>query len=259
MLSKPDLINIGIIKDTDMEIPSKALLSVEVVRALYEYGLGWALNIPLQFISPKGDMHPVMVIPGLGTGDKSTHYIRNFLDGIGYNSYSWGLGRNLGPKNGLDNLLIQLVDRVKQISELNGGQPVSIIGWSLGGIYAREIAKASPDLVRQVITMGTPFKGDTFSTNATFLYEMLSKDKSHLNPEIAKRISIPPSVPFTSIYSKTDGVVHWSSSIETTGPFSENIEIPGASHLGLGHNPMSMYIVANRLAQKLETWAPYNT
>lgn len=242
-----------------MEIPSKALLSVEVIRAIYEYGLGWILNIPLQFISPKGDAHPVMIIPGLGTADGSTHYIRNFLDGIGYTTYSWGLGRNLGPKNGLDQLLKQLTERVEQISDLHNGQQVSIIGWSLGGIYAREIAKTIPGSVRQVITMGTPFKGDKFSTNATFLYEMLSKDKSHCDPEIAKRISVPPAGPFTSIYSKTDGVVHWSSSIEVPGPYSENIEIPGASHLGLGHNPMSMYVVANRLAQSTENWKPYSS
>jgi pimeloyl-ACP methyl ester carboxylesterase len=242
-----------------MEIPSKALLSVEVVRAIYEYGLGLVLNIPLQFISPKGDKHPVMIIPGLGTSDASTHYIRNFLHGIGYTPYSWGLGRNLGPRQGLDKLLLQLTQRVEEISTLHNGQQVSIIGWSLGGIYAREIAKTIPDKVRQVITMGTPFKGDTFSTNATLLYEMLSKDKSHRDPEIAKRISIPPDLPFTSIYSKTDGVVHWSSSLEIITPIHENIEIPGASHLGLGHNPMSMYVVANRLSQKRENWKPYNT
>ena len=241
-----------------MEIPSKALLSVELIRAFYEYGLGCILSVPLQFISPKGNGQPVMVIPGLGTTDTSTQYVRNFLSGIGYTPYSWGLGRNIGPKFGIDKLLRQLTERVRDISNLSGGQRVTIIGWSLGGIYAREISKLVPDLVEQVITLGTPFKGDYSGTNATFLYEMLSKDKSHKDPGIIKRIGTAPPVPFTSLYSKTDGVVHWTCSIEDESPIAENIEIPGASHLGLGHNPICMYVIANRLAQQQETWSPYH-
>jgi len=105
--------------------------------------------------------------------------------------------------------------------------------------------------------MGTPFKGDFSNSHATFLYEILSKDKSHRDPQIIERVNMPPPVPFTSIYSKTDGVVHWKSSIEEVGKFSENIEVPGASHLGLGHNPITMYIVADRLTQDKENWKPF--
>jgi pimeloyl-ACP methyl ester carboxylesterase len=236
--------------------PSKALLSVEVLRAIYEYGLGWLLNVPLQFISPKGDNHPVIIIPGLGTSDGSTHFIRHFLTNLGYDTHPWGLGRNLGPKNGMDVLLDKLVERTEYVSKASDGQQVSIIGWSLGGIYAREIAKVIPGTVRQVITLGTPFKG-TDSTNATLLYELLSKDTSHKDPDILRKIAEPPPVPFTSIYSRTDGVVHWESSIEVPGAQSENIEVPGACHLGLGHNPISMFIIANRLSQTKDNWAPY--
>jgi hypothetical protein len=118
------------------------------------------------------------------------------------------------------------------------------------------MAKINPDIVRQVITLGTPFKSVT-GTNLDFLYEKLCGDTSHKDPKVLKRIAQPPPVPFTSIYSKTDGVVHWHASIEDTGTQSENIEIPGASHLGLGHNPISMYILANRLIQTRETWSPY--
>lgn len=239
-----------------MGVPSKALLGVEVIRAIYEYGLGWLFNMPLQFISPKGDGHPVIVLPGLGTADGSTQYIRSFLHDLGYDTHPWGLGRNLGPRHGIDKLLDQLIERIRVISDQSGGQQVSIIGWSLGGIYGREIAKIVPDLVRQVITLGTPFKGGD-RTNAAYLYELLSKDHSHKDPEIIKKISTPPSVPFTSIYSKTDGVVHWECSIEDEGTVSENIEIPGASHLGLGHNPIAMYVIANRLTQKKDSWMPY--
>jgi hypothetical protein len=242
-----------------MEGPSKVLLSLEGIRALYEYGFGLLLNLPVQTISPKGDGHPIMVIPGLGTSDGSTNYIRSFLSGIGYSPHSWGLGRNLGPRQGMDKLLDQLTDRTAEISKAAGGQPVSIIGWSLGGIYSREIAKICPEIVRQVITLGTPFKSIGQGTNVAALYEFLSKDQSHKDPTIIKRISEPPPVPFTSLYSKTDGVVHWESSIEDEGPISENIEVPASSHLGLGHNPISMYVIANRLAQSRENWTRYNS
>lgn len=240
-----------------METPSKVLLSVEAIRGLYEYGLGCILSVPLKYICTKGDNHPIMVIPGLGTSDGSTQFIRSFLKDIGYTPHCWGLGRNLGPRNGFDQLLKDLVNQIQQISDKSNGKQVSIVGWSLGGIYGREIAKITPSLVRQVITLGTPFKSDKGGTNATALYELLSKDTSHKDPEIIKRISAPPPVPFTSIYSKTDGVVHWQCSIEDVTSHTENIEIPGASHLGLGHNPISMYIIADRLSQIKEMWSPY--
>jgi len=240
-----------------MSGPSKILLSVEAIRGLYEFGIGWLLNMPLQYISPKGDGHPVLILPGLGAGDSSTHYLRNFLEKIGYKPQTWNLGRNYGPRDGMDNMMDKLSARVSEISQLHDNSEVSIIGWSLGGIYGREIAKICPDLVRQVITLGTPFKSANNSTNASALYELLSKDKSHLDPEIIKKIGTAPPVPFTSMYSKSDGVVHWECSIEDSGPFYENIEIPGASHLGLGHNPISVFIIANRLLNTKECWTPY--
>lgn len=240
-----------------MTPPSKLLLVLEAVRSLFEYTQSILLSIPLQYISPKGDGHPVVVFPGLGTADGSTHYVRSFLTSLGYNVYPWGMGRNLGPRNGLDNLTSLILARIREISEENGGAKVSLIGWSLGGIYVREIAKAAPELVRQVITLGTPFKGDPDATNVTALYEFLSKDKSHYDPAIVESIAKKPDVPFTSIYSKTDGVVAWESSIEVVTDISENIEIPVASHLGLGHNPICLHIIANRLAQAANKWQHY--
>lgn len=242
-----------------MEGPSKMLLGLEAARCIYEYGLGLLLNTPLQFISPPGDGHPVVVIPGLGGSDGSTHYIRSFLDTLGYNSHSWGLGRNLGPRHGMEKLLASLVDRITAISDASGGAQISLIGWSLGGIYGREIAKQCPDLVRQVITLGTPFKSIGEGTNAARVYEMLSKDTSYRNPEILKKLGECPPVPFTSLYSKSDGVVNWQCSIEEESPTSQNIEVPGASHLGLGFNPIAMYVIANRLTQTKLNWTPYKS
>lgn len=240
-----------------MEGPSKVLLGLEAARGIYEYGLGWLLSAPLQFISPSGDGHPVVVIPGLGGSDGSTHYIRNFLNELGYTSHSWGLGRNLGPREGMDKMLTDLVTRVTEISDSANGAQISLIGWSLGGIYSREIAKQCPDIIRQVITLGTPFKAIGEGTNAAKVYEILSKDTSHRNPEVLKKLEECPPVPFTSLYSKTDGVVHWECSIEEESLISQNIEVPGASHLGLGHNPIAMYVIANRLAQTKASWLPY--
>jgi hypothetical protein len=240
-----------------MESPSKLLLLLEVVRSVFEYGQSVILNVPLQHISPKGDGHPVVIFPGLGTADGSTHFVRTFLSSMGYKVYPWGFGRNLGPQEGLAKLTEEMTNRIRAISLANGGAKVSLIGWSLGGIYVREIAKNDPDLVRQVITLGTPFKGDPTATNATMLYELLSKDKSHYDADFIEAVARRPEVPFTSIYSKTDGVVAWRSSIEIETEISENIEVPGASHLGLGHNPITMHIIANRLAQADQEWRLY--
>lgn len=240
-----------------MNGPSKVLLSLEAARGIYEYCLGLLLNAPLKLISPKGDGHPVMVLPGLGGSDGSTLYIRTYLQSIGYNCQSWGLGRNLGPRHGIEKLMADLGRQVRDLSDSANGDKVTLIGWSLGGIYSREIAKECPDIVRQVITLGSPFKCVDTGTNAGAVYEMLSRDLEYKKPEVVRKISQRPPVPFTSIYSKTDGVVNWRCSIEEESADSQNIEVPMASHMGLGFNPIAMYLVAERLAQTKETWKPY--
>lgn len=240
-----------------MKSPSKFLLLLEGVRSIFEYIQSIILTLPLQCIAPKGDGHPVIIFPGLGGADSSTRFMRSYLTSLGYKVYPWGLGRNIGPRAGLLKLTNDIRISVDDISRQNSNAKVTLIGWSLGGIYARELAKASPELVRQVITLGTPFKNTKNSTNAARLYELLSRDKSHLNDAMIKELAVKPSVPFTSIYSKTDGVVHWEASIEDETPFSENIEIPSASHLGLGHNPIVMHVIANRLAQSEDNWQRY--
>ena len=241
-----------------MTPPSKLLLILEASRSMMEYAQSILIGTSLQFLSTPGDGHPVIILPGLGASDESTHYIRNFLIGLGYNVYPWGLGVNLGPLDGIDKTTSVVSDRIKQISAENNGAKVSIIGWSLGGIYAREIAKALPHIVRQVITLGTPFKGGKGSTNIAELYELLSSDKSHLDPATIETIATKPNVPFTSIYSKTDGVVTWKCCIEDESDISQNIEIPAASHLGLIHNPLCMRIISDRLAQPPNNWQRYN-
>jgi pimeloyl-ACP methyl ester carboxylesterase len=155
-------------------------------------------------------------------------------------------------------VLERCLDRIHALHE-NYRQPVSLVGWSLGGVYARELAKLAPTVVRSVVTLGTPFAGPPSATNAWRLYEFVRGK----NPEVDARhfmLKNAPPVPTTSVYSKTDGVVAWEASIQAPCPVNactENIEIL-ASHVGMGMNPLALYAVADRLAQPHGQWAPFH-
>ena len=151
-------------------------------------------------------------------------------------------------------MLRQCAASVRALAERHG-QPVSLIGWSLGGLYAREVAKELPDLTRCVITLGTPFAGYPRATNAWRIYQLLSGQNAH-DPVVQQRLRIPPPVPTTSIYSRTDGIVAWPCSLNEPGPTGENIEVHG-SHVGMGVNPLALYAVADRLAQPVGAWKPF--
>src|SRR5918998_641019 len=122
-------------------------------RAVLEFG-AFAASAPALQLAPKGDGHPVLVLPGLAASDESTRPLRWFLRSRGYHTHGWRLGRNTGPS---DRIRKGLRDRVRGIADQHG-RPISLVGWSLGGIYAREIARLAPDAVRQVITLGSPFR-----------------------------------------------------------------------------------------------------
>ena len=136
------------------------------------------------------------------------------------------------------------------------GEPVSLLGWSLGRVYAREMAKTHPDIARCAITLGTPFTGHPRSTNAWRVYEWLTGTRVG-DPELMSQVRTPPPVPTTSIYSRSDGVVAWHCSLNAPGPLAENIEVP-ASHVGMGMNPRALYAIADRLAQPIGRWAPFD-
>ena len=200
---------------------------------------------------PRGDGHPVFVFPGMGANDFTTVPLRNLLDNLGYATKAWGQGFNFGPRNGV---LKKCAADVRALSEEHG-QPVSLIGWSLGGLYAREMAKQLPQHARCVITLGTPFSGHPRATNAWRIFELLSGQKAH-DPSMIERLRTPPPVPTTSIYSRTDGIVSWRCSLNPPGPLTENIEVH-ASHVGMGMNPLALYAVADRLAQAPGHWQPF--
>ncbi len=237
----------------DIAAPSGWLLAFEQ-RAFWEFWAGVGLYPALRHLAPKGDGHPVLVIPGLGASDISTALLRKFLDDLGYATYPWELGRNKGLK---DQGHAQMVRRLEQIYR-NHGRKVSLVGQSLGGVYARELARELPDLVRQVISLGSPFTGHPLASTGTHLYEWLSGDRFEdmdFNRHLEMRIK--PPVPTTSIYSKLDGVVAWQCSIETGQPNGESINLRGHSHIGMASAPLALYLIAERLAQPEGQWKPF--
>ena len=232
--------------------PSLMLMALEA-RAFWEFAAlvpAW----PLLQRAPRGDGHPVLVFPGLSASDASTMPLRQYLTGLGYEAAGWNQGFNFGPRAGV---LATARSHVEELF-LRTGQKVSLIGWSLGGVYAREMAKRMPDHVRQVITLGTPFTGSPKSTNAWRVFELTRGRKVEVEASNFD-IATPPPVPTTSIYSRTDGIVAWQCSIQPkdpSNPDTENVEV-SASHVGLGLNPSAWWVVADRLAQPEGGWKPF--
>ena len=235
----------------DIAAPGLALLALEL-RAPFEFGAVLPAWPALQR-APAGDGHTVLVFPGLSAGDATTAPLRGYLASRGYQTLGWGQGFNFGPRA----RVLQAARRhVKQACE-SSGRKVSLIGWSLGGVYARELAKELPDRVRTVITLGSPFAGPPKSTNAWRVYEWASGRKIERE---RGRFDLPaaPPQPTTSIFSRSDGIVAWQGSIQQPDHAqTENIEVL-ASHVGLGVNPSAWWAVADRLAQPEGQWRPFD-
>jgi pimeloyl-ACP methyl ester carboxylesterase len=234
--------------------PPHPLLTLVEGRAIFEYGSFVALRGLLGML-PKGDGHPVIVLPGFMAGDRSTAPMRRLLTSLGYKAHGWGLGRNvridLERERAMQDLLVR-------IFEESGGRKVSMIGWSLGGVFAREIAKAHPDKVRLVISLGSPISNDRNHSNARRLFEMLNgQEPEPLREGRYRDLGEAPPVPTTSILTKTDGVVGWRGSVQQAGGQTENIVVH-ASHMGLGVNPAVMVAIADRLAQAEGQWQPFD-
>jgi hypothetical protein len=232
------------------DLPPGPFLQLLETRAWLEAGASLAL-MPVWRLALRGDGHPVLVLPGLAASDESTRILRGFLRSRGFAVTGWKQGRNLGFRR---EVLTAVRGRLVQLAEQHR-RKVSIVGWSLGGIFARELAKAVPDAVRQVITLASPFTGHPRATNAFRLYEWISGHRVG-EPEIHEPLRNPPPVPTTSIWSRTDGIVSWRCSVERERPLTENIEI-NASHFGIGAHPLALYAIADRLAQPEGEWRPF--
>ena len=211
--------------------------------------------------APKGDGHPVLVIPGFLATDAYTGTMRGILDKIGYKTYGWENGVNAGLT---EEKIQRLYDRVEQISKENGGQKVSIIGWSLGGIEAHVMAHEMPEMIRDIITLGSPF-GISNHPDATpkvlvdAIQWLNEKEYTLKAPSMPERMLTPaPGVPTTSIYSKTDGIAGWHACLNPESTLSENIEVEDAGHLNFVVNPRVIGVIADRLAQKEGQWHPFD-
>jgi pimeloyl-ACP methyl ester carboxylesterase len=236
--------------EADLRAPNALLLMLEA-RAPWEYAAMLAA-LPWLKRLPHGDGHPVIVYPGLGAADVSTAPLRHFLQDLGYSAYPWKQGFNFGPRRGV----LDTVRRHLQRLHERHGEKVSLIGWSLGGLYARELAKEFPKLVRCVVTLGSPFTGHPRATNAWRFYEMVSGHDVR-DPKLIAQLRVAPPVPTTSIYSRSDGVVAWQCSVNDESPLAENIEVH-SSHVGMGMNPLALYAVADRLQQNPSAWQRFD-
>jgi thioesterase domain-containing protein len=221
--------------------PSLALLGSEPIRAALEYA-HWRVRKPAAARS--GDGHPVIVFPGLGASPRSVAPLTAFCRALGYDAQDWGRGLNTGPRGRFSDWLDELAEHVRQRA---GRRRMSLIGWSLGGIYAREIAKILNGRVRRVITLGTPFAASPRQTHASLAYALLSGQQLRDDPRLARRLRTAPDVPTTCIYSRSDGIVAWQTCVQTHGQAHvENVEVPG-SHCGLAWNRHVLAVVADRL------------
>lgn len=231
--------------------PSKWWLLLEG-RAAGELLTTLALR-PLLRRLVRGDGHPVLLLPGFLASDLSTRPLRRFLRDLGYYAHRWKLGRNLGAQGDLEE---RLSDRLEEVYEYHQ-QPVSLVGWSLGGIYARLLANRYPERVRSVISLGSPFAEDVKANNSWRLYEWITKERlDEVSAERLDEVRRTPPMATTSIFSRTDGVTAWRSALEMEGPRAESVEVRG-SHLGLGFNPLVLYVIADRLSQGDDDWLPF--
>ena len=201
--------------------------------------------------APPGDGHPALLVPGFLRGEGYMQPLRRFLEARGYPVYGWRLGVNLGPT---ERALDGLERRLEEVAARHG-RPVSLIGHSLGGALVRELAKARPALVRQVIMLASPVSLPTASQLEP-LYRLLARWHSPQSHSLYARLSEPPSVPVTAIHTRTDGILAWRSCLESEGPLRENVEIRGP-HSTMARNPAAWRVIADRLAQPEGSWRPY--
>jgi pimeloyl-ACP methyl ester carboxylesterase len=237
----------------------RLIYSLAEGRALLEMAMLPAL-MPLLAATPRGDGHPVLLVPGFTASDATLVGLRMFLKSRGYNVETWGFGQNTGFKLKFSQALEQKV----RFLHHRHGRKVSIVGWSLGGVYGFYTAHSAPECVRTVVSLGSPmrFSPENFQTRALVraIYRYFAHPMgpiAHLAHVRSKVLKSPPPMPSTCIYSLTDGVVPpQAARIETHQSDHENVWVPG-SHLGLGFNAAVMWVLADRLAQPEGAWQPF--
>lgn len=228
---------------TDIGPPHPLLGVLEVPRALAEYA-SFTVTSRLLSASRSGHGRPVLVLPGLLADDRSTRPLRRLLNTAGYAAYGWKLGINVGPTRRIISGIDAVLDEITDVH----GEPVSVIGWSLGGMLGHDLACRHPEMVDRLITLASPlYMVDRSQSRASSFYDEYAP--AHLAEYATDTWRVPSvsSVPATSIFSKTDGMVRWATCVHPSGPFTENIEVYG-SHCGLGFHPAAAYAILDRLA-----------
>jgi hypothetical protein len=226
------------------QFPKPTLLDIlREVRAPFEFA-SLAFHAHALSNAPKGNAHAVMLVPGYLADDYSMRPLGAYLKYLGYDVYYTELGRNMGKVN---TDMMRLGDRVESVSQALYGKKVTLIGWSLGGVLTREVARLFPDIVQQVLTLGTPIVGGPKFTSVGKRYAKLNNiDLEAFELDVHQRNSIGLTQPVTSIYSKSDGVVGWQASVDIYNQHAVNIEVNG-SHMGLGVNPKVWLTIADIL------------
>ena len=225
----------------ELKAPSLMTLAGESLTP-FEFTRLFAAS-PSLAMQARGGGEPVLVLPGLGASNASTVLLRGNLAWLGYNVQGWTLGRNRGN---VPEMLPWVANQIRSLHAQTGSK-VHVVGWSLGGILAREAAREYPETVRQVVTLGSPIVGGPKYTSMGALYTKNGGNLDDIEAAIAARECKPISVPVTSIYSKRDGIVGWQASIDKHTSGVEHIEV-GATHLGLGISPDVFKILARKLA-----------
>lgn len=220
----------------DIKRPSWLLYMTEGIRAGFEF----VRSLLFLWMTPRertGNGKVIMIVPGLLTSDRATTILRRYLEKKGYQVYGWELGLNWGRMD----YLPQLTRRVAQLSREHQ-QPITLLGWSMGGLFVREVARANPHLVAKVITMGSPFSDIHAPNNARWVFDLLNSDAKP-DTELVANLPLRLPMPSVAIYSKMDGIVPWQACMELMEDAQHRNAEVRSSHFGMGANPRVMRVV----------------
>ncbi len=246
---------------TGLGIPKLRHSFTEAIRASIELCAFQASREALLGATPAADGRPVLVLPGFGAGDATTRILRGFLKEKGFAAHGLKGGLNLGPS---EEMLRQIKNRLDDVFIKNRNRKVTLIGHSLGGIFARELAHAFPDKVDQVITLGGPFGvSDKSDISMRFLLKLFhivhGGKRNYTGPDsLTDHFMDSLPVPTSAVYSQRDGVVNWRLCLNYPNERAENIEV-ASSHCGLVMNPLSMLVILDRLSQQPGQWTSFDT